>query len=64
MNQPQTGSEAVHAGEPSAAAQRLAAALGWDRVPELSAEQKREADAKLEAAQAEARRVYGLGEAA
>lgn len=64
MNKSRAGSGPTQADQPSTAAQRLAAALGWEHVPELSAEQAREADAKLEAAQAEACRVYGLDEAA
>lgn len=47
---------------PGSGPARLAAALGWGRVPELTPEQQREADEKLAAAQAEARRVYGLGQ--
>jgi hypothetical protein len=38
---------------------RLAAALGWDHVPVLTQEQIREADRRMAAAQAEARRIYG-----
>jgi hypothetical protein len=64
MNQSRSGSDQRQTNEPPAAAQRLAAVLGWERVPELSEEQAREAEAKLAAAQAEARRVYGLDEAA
>jgi hypothetical protein len=64
MNQSRSGSDQRQPSEPPAAAQRLAAVLGWERVPELSEEQAREAEAKLAAAQAEARRVYGLDEAA
>lgn len=41
-------------------AQRLAAALGWDEVPEFSDEEQRKLDEEFEAAQAEARRFYGL----
>jgi hypothetical protein len=41
----------------------LATVLGWEHVPELTEEQAKAADAQLEAAQAEARRIYGLDEA-
>jgi hypothetical protein len=46
------------------ALERLTAALGWDRVPQPTDEERREAERKLAAAQAEARRIYGLDEAA
>jgi len=36
---------------------RLAAALGWEQVPELSDDELRELDEEFEAAQAEARRL-------
>lgn len=48
------------------AAHRLAAALGWDRVTELTERERRELDDELEAAQADVRRRYGrpaVGEA-
>jgi hypothetical protein len=44
---------------PGAASARLAAALGWDRLPELTPEQIRENDEKLAAARREADRIYG-----
>jgi hypothetical protein len=52
--------EIPEAHTPGAAAARLAAALGWDRFPELPPEQVREADERLAAAQAEAERIYGI----
>lgn len=42
------------------AAHRLAAALGWEQVPEFSEQERRELDEEFEAAQADARRRYGL----
>ena len=42
--------------------ERLAAALGWSEIPRLTDEQRRDFDARLAAAQAEARRIYGLDE--
>jgi hypothetical protein len=45
---------------PGAASARLAAALGWNSLPELTPEQIRENDEKLAAAQREAERIYGI----
>jgi hypothetical protein len=47
---------------PGAGATRLAAALGWDRFPEPTAEQEREADGRLAAAQTAADRIYDIDE--
>jgi hypothetical protein len=44
---------------PGAAAARLAAALGWEGLPVLIAQQERIADEKFAAAQAEADLIYG-----
>jgi hypothetical protein len=44
---------------PGAAAPRLAAVLGWDRIPEPTSEQNREVDEKLAAARLDAERFYG-----
>ena len=63
MNQPRSGAQPGQTHQPSAAAERLAAVLGWEHVPELTEEQAKAADAQLEAAQADARRIYGLDEA-
>lgn len=66
MSQFRPGSDTVGmVGEPDSeprpsAAQRLAAALGWDQLPELSEEEVRELDEEFDAAQTEARRFYGL----
>jgi hypothetical protein len=49
---------------PGAATARLAAAMGWDRLPELDEDEAREADAQLAAAQEAARRRYGRPTAA
>ena len=68
MSQIRPGSDAVGmVAEPDdeprpTAAQRLAAALGWEEVPELNDDELRELDQEFDAAQAEARRFYGLGE--
>jgi DNA-binding MurR/RpiR family transcriptional regulator len=61
-DQPSIDIPEAHA--PGAAAARLAAALGWDGFPELSPEQEREANERLAAAQAEARRIYGIDQEA
>ena len=47
---------------PGAGPARLAQVLGWERIPELTADEQRQADEKLAAAQAEARRLYGLAQ--
>lgn len=66
MSQFRPGSDTVDVvADPNAepqpsAAERLAAALGWPEVPVLSDEERRELDEEFEAAQAEARRFYGL----
>jgi hypothetical protein len=60
MTSGRSSTEISEAHTPGAASARLAAALGWDRRPELSAEQRREADERLAAAQAEAERIYGI----
>lgn len=43
-------------------AERLAAALGWPTVPEVSEETRAEMRAKMAQAEADARRIYGEGE--
>lgn len=45
--------------QPGDAAKRLAEALGWKGVPELTEAEKADADARLAAAEAEAHRIYG-----
>lgn len=45
--------------EPTAG-RRLADALGWDQVPQLSADERQRADEELAGAQARARRFYGI----
>jgi plasmid stability protein len=45
--------------QPGEAPERLKRALGWDSLPELTDEQRAEADRKLTQAQADAERIYG-----
>jgi hypothetical protein len=45
-------------------AERLRAALGWDRLPEMTSEQREAYDAANERARADARRFYGDPEGA
>lgn len=49
---------------PGAAAPRLAAALGWDRLPEVSDEQRETDRAELDRAVDEMARIYGRRDAA
>jgi len=44
----------------SAAAERLRKALGWDRLPEMTPEQREAYEAANERARDEARRFYGI----
>jgi hypothetical protein len=60
----QPSTEIPEAHTPGAAAARLAEALGWDRFPELSSEQEREADERLAAAQDAAERIYRIDQEA
>lgn len=45
---------------PTATESRLAAALGWPQPPQLSNHERQQLDAEFDAAQAHARRFYGL----
>ena len=56
--------ELPEAHTPGAGTARLAAALGWERLPQLSEEQERDADARLAAARLAAERIYGTDQAA
>jgi len=47
---------------PEAGVARLAQVLGWDHVPQLTEEEEREIDRRMDEAQAAARRLYGLPE--
>jgi len=44
----------------SAAAERLREALGWDRLPEMTPEQREAYETANERARDEARRFYGI----
>ncbi|GAA0940718.1 hypothetical protein [Virgisporangium aurantiacum] len=45
--------------EPSASAERLRVALGWERLPETTPEEQAEFDAELARRDEEIRRYYG-----
>ena len=45
--------------QPSPNAERLRIALGWDRLPEMTAEQREAFDAELRRRDAALRRFYG-----
>jgi hypothetical protein len=49
---------------PGAAGPRLAAALGWDRLPEVSDEQRQTDRAELDRAVSEMERLHGRRDAA
>jgi hypothetical protein len=45
--------------EPSPNAERLRVAMGWERLPEMTTEQREEFDAELRRRDEEVRRFYG-----
>ncbi len=50
--------------QPSPRAEALRQAMGWDKLPTMTPEQREEFDRKNAEAQEQARRIYGITDAA